>query len=137
MDAPMTSSRPYLVRALYDWIVDNDLTPYLLVDATCEGLSAPMDYADNGRLVLNISQRAVRGLNMGNEWLVFSGRFGGVALDVEVPMRAVMAIYARENGQGMLFNDSDDLPPPPGGGDDSGQDTESTPSRRPNLKVVK
>lgn len=139
MDVPMTSSRPYLIRALYDWIVDNGLTPYLLVDATREGLYAPMEYADNGRLVLNISQRAVRALELGNDLIAFSGRFGGHALDVEVPVRAVMAIYARENGQGMLFNDTDD-DPPPSGGDGSGEqstDNQAQTSRRPNLRVVK
>ena len=138
MDAPMTSSRPYLIRALYDWIIDNGLTPYLLVDATRDGLCAPMEYADNGRLVLNISERAVRALNLGNDQIAFSGRFGGTALDVEVPIRAVMAIYARENGQGMLFNDTDDDPPPSGGGDgEQSTDNQAETSRRPNLRVVK
>lgn len=138
MHTPMTPSRPYLIRALYDWIIDNGLTPYLLVDASRDGLRAPMEYADNGRLVLNISGRAVRELQLGNELITFSGRFGGAALDVEVPVRAVMAIYARENGQGMLFNDTDDDPPPSGGGE-SGQSTDNhaKTSRQPNLRVVK
>lgn len=140
MDAPMTPSRPYLIRALYDWIIDNDLTPYLLVDATRDGLRAPMEFADKGRLVLNISERAVRALELGNDQIAFSGRFGGTPLDVEVPVRAVMAIYARENGQGMLFNDTDDDPPPSGDGDGDGEqstDNQSQTSRRPNLRVVK
>ncbi|MCC5810250.1 MAG: ClpXP protease specificity-enhancing factor [Ectothiorhodospiraceae bacterium] len=133
----MTSSRPYLVRALYDWIVDNDLTPYLLVDAGKEGLEAPMEYADNGRLVLNISPRAVRNLDLGQTDILFSGRFGGHALDVRVPIHAVLAIYARENGQGMLFSDTDDQPPsPPEGDNGKGVDGPSR-SGRPNLRVVK
>lgn len=134
----MTSSRPYLIRALYDWIVDNGLTPYLLVDASDEGLCAPMEYADNGRLVLNVSPRAVRALDLGMEGIDFSGRFGGQAMDVHVPTSAIMAIYARENGQGMLFNDTDDDTPPPSGSQDKGDGSEGPRSdRRPNLRVVK
>lgn len=138
----MTSSRPYLIRALYDWIVDNGLTPYLLVDASGEGLQVPMEYADNGRLVLNVSPRAVRALDLGMEEIAFSGRFGGQAMDVRVPTGAVMAIYARENGQGMLFSDSDDdgtSPPPGGGSPDKGGESGggSKGEGRPNLRVVK
>lgn len=135
----MTSSRPYLVRALYDWIVDNGLTPYLLVDAANEELQAPMEYADNGRLVLNISPRAVRNLDLGQEDILFSGRFGGRPFDVRVPVQAVLAIYARENGQGMLFSDGDDQPPPPSPGDDGGQpgDGGGSHNGKPTLRVVK
>ncbi len=137
MSAPMTSSRPYLVRALYDWIVDNDLTPYLLVDTAKEGLEAPMEYADNGRLVLNISPRAVRNLDLGQADILFSGRFGGHALDVRVPIQAVLAIYARENGQGMLFSESDDQPPSPPDGNGGSETDGPNRSGRPNLRVVK
>jgi len=134
----MSSSRPYLIRALHDWIVDNGLTPHLLVDASVEGLEAPMDYVDNGRLVLNISPRAVRGLDMGMQEIAFGGRFGGHAMDVRVPVGAVLAIYARENGQGMLFNDTDDDSPPPSGPQDKGTGSNGPRGdRRPNLKVVK
>jgi stringent starvation protein B len=135
----MTSSRPYLIRALYDWIVDNGLTPYLLVDAENSGVNAPLEFVDGGRLVLNVSPRAVRSLDLGMEEIAFSGRFGGQARDVSVPVRAVMAIYARENGQGMLFNDSDDDPPSPSGGPDENGDGGEGPrgNRRPNLRVVK
>ncbi|MEX0872838.1 MAG: ClpXP protease specificity-enhancing factor [Aquisalimonadaceae bacterium] len=136
----MTSSRPYLIKALYDWIVDNGLTPYLLVDASGEGLQAPMEYADNGRLVLNVSPRAVRALDLGMQDIAFSGRFGGRAMDVRVPTNAVMAIYARENGQGMLFSDSDDDAPPPSDGPQDNSDVSAAGpkgDRRPNLRVVK
>jgi len=132
----MTSSRPYLIRALYDWIVDNGLTPYLLVDTSAEDLSAPLEYADNGKLVLNVAPRAVRSLDLGNEGVGFSARFGGVPRDVWLPSHAIMAIYARENGQGMLFTDSDggDEPPPDGSSpDDGGGDSD----KRPRLRVVK
>jgi stringent starvation protein B len=125
----MTSSRPYLVRALYEWITDNGLTPYILVDVEKEGLQAPLEYADNGKLVLNVAPRAVRDLNVGNDAVTFSARFGGAARDVFVPMQAVMAIYARESGQGMLFSERDDGDnPPPGPQGKSG---------KPTLRVVK
>lgn len=129
----MTSSRPYLVRALYEWIIDNGLTPYLLVDAEREGLHAPLEYADNGKLVLNIAPRAVRDLNVGNDVITFSARFGGVARDVSVPIPAVLAIYARENGQGMLFTERDE-------GGDGGDTPPAGPqgkTGRPTLRVVK
>src|SRR5690625_3448505 len=104
----MTSSRPYLVRAFYEWITDNGLTPYILVDIEREGLQAPLEYADSGKLVLNIAPRAVRNLQVDNEYITFNARFGGNARDVFVPMPAVLAIYARENGQGMLFGEGED-----------------------------
>jgi stringent starvation protein B len=126
----MTSSRPYLVRALYEWITDNGLTPYILVDVAKEGLQAPLEYADGGKLVLNIAPRAVRDLNVGNDAITFSARFGGVARDVHVPVQAVLAIYARENGQGMLFSERDDGgSTPPAGPQGKGG--------KPNLRVVK
>ena len=138
---PMTSSRPYLIRALYDWIIDNGLTPYLLVDAAREGVQAPTDFADEaGRLVLNISPRAVRGLDLGQADICFNARFGGTPWDVSLPTAAVIAIYARENGQGMMFSD-DDQPEPPGGdgpGESGGDDdTPARSAKRPNLRVVK
>lgn len=130
----MTPSRPYLIRALHEWIVDNDCTPYLLVDAQRDDLDAPVEYADNGKLVLNVAPRAVRGLALGNQLIAFNARFGGVARDVSIPVTAVLAIYARENGQGMLFSEDDggDEPPPEGGGDGSEGE-----ERKPTLRVVK
>ena len=122
----MTSSRPYLIRALYEWIVDNSLTPHLLVDIQVEGVDAPVEFAENGKLVLNLSPRAVRGLSMGNELVTFDARFSGRSRRVSVPVPAVLAIYARENGQGMLFSDRDDGGEPPEGG-----------GGKPRLRVVK
>ncbi len=137
MSVSMTSSRPYLVRALYDWIVDNGLTPYLLVDAANQDVQAPMEYADNGRLVLNVSPRAVRDLDLGQDDILFSGRFGGRPFDVRVPVQAVLAIYARENGQGMLFGEGDDpSSPTPGPGRD-GPDDGGGGGGKPRLRVVK
>jgi stringent starvation protein B len=131
----MTSSRPYLIRALYEWIVDNGLTPYLLIDATQEGLNAPLEYADKGKLVLNVAPRAVRALNLGNNAIDFNARFGGSARDVHLPVQAVLAVYARENGQGMLFSEPDGDEPP---SDSGGGDVSSGGGRkRPKLRVVK
>ena len=129
----MTSNRPYLIRALYDWLVDNDLTPYLLVDATHKRVVVPNEYVDGGRIVLNINPKAVSNLEIGNDWISFSARFSGASQQVMLPPGAVLGIYAKENGQGMLFpseegedkDSPDDEPEPP------------KPGRRPSLKVVK
>lgn len=109
----MTSHRPYLLRALYEWIADNGLTPHLLVDATRPQVLVPTHAVKDGRIVLNVAQRAVAGLEMTNELIRFSARFGGVSHNVSVPVSAVLAIYARENGQGMA------LPPEDGDEDES------------------
>ena len=112
----MTPSKPYVVRAIYDWIVDNNCTPHVLIDAQSEGVMVPLDYVTEGQIVLNISPTAVVSLNLGNDAIAFSGRFGGVPMDVFLPLDSVLGIYARENGQGMIFEDDDDLdgsnPPP-------------------------
>ena len=138
----MNSSRPYLVRALYEWIVDNDCTPHMLVNAEYPPVQAPQGFANDGQIVLNVSPSAVRHLHMDNEAVSFEGRFGGVPHTLYVPVGAILGIYARENGQGMVFDlepsleedeeieldDGDDTPPdsdPP------------RPTGRPSLKVVK
>ncbi len=108
----MSPSQPYLLRALYDWIVDNGMTPYLLVNAEAESVEVPSAYVENGKIVLNISPAAVSGLELGNELVVFNARFSGQPMDVRFPVSAVLAIYARENGQGMVFNE-DTRPSPP------------------------
>jgi len=108
----MTSYRPYLLRALYEWIADNDLTPHILVDAGVAGVRVPAHAIADGRVVLNIAERAVARLQMDNEWISFSARFGGVSQQVQVPMDAVLAIYARETGQGMALP-ADTAPPRP------------------------
>lgn len=99
----MTSNRPYLVRAIYDWICDNNCTPYLLVDATRPGVRVPTHAVKDGRIVLNVAMRAVADLELGNDRIQFQARFGGVSQWVDVPQSAVLAIYAHENGQGMMF----------------------------------
>ena len=134
----MTPSRPYLIRGLYEWIVDNGLTPHLLVNAEGEAVEAPLDYADGGRLVLNVSPTAVRSLDLGNERVAFSARFGGQPWQVNVPIAEVMAIYARENGRGMLFTPEDGGgDPPPEGSDGGGAGPGAGSGNRPGLRVVK
>ena len=135
----MNSSRPYLVRALYEWIVDNDCTPHLLVDAEYRGVQIPAGFANDGQIVLNVAPSAVRNLQMDNEAVSFEGRFGGVSHSLYIPAGAVMAIYARENGQGMVFEiepTSPDDSPADGGGAVDGEGAQR-PAGRPSLKVVK
>jgi stringent starvation protein B len=123
----LNSSRPYIIRAIYEWIVDNGCTPHLLVDVGVDGVDVPQAYVSDGQIVLNISPSAVVGLEMTNEAVFFNGRFGGVATDILVPINGILGIYARENGQGMIFDAAapDDPPQPPSG------------RVRPSLKVVK
>lgn len=128
----MTSSRPYIMRALYEWIVDNQCTPYVLVDASDTNVLVPQQYVKDNQIVLNISPDAVVDLNITNQAVAFNGRFGGVATDVYVPIDAVVGIYARENGQGMVFDPEDSVEPP--------EEPPPRPrkrERRPALKVVK
>ncbi len=125
----MTSSRPYLIRAIHQWIVDNGLTPYVLVNTAAENVTVPTQHIEDNKIILNLSPYAVRELEMTNEKIQCSARFGGVPMVLHFPPRAVLAIYARENGQGMIF-DRD--------GDDGG-DPEPDPPKpgKPNLRVVK
>jgi stringent starvation protein B len=110
--AAMSSNRPYLLRALYEWINDNGLTPYILVDATNPAVRVPPGAAKDGKVVLNIAARAVTQFEITNERIHFLARFGGVSQQVDVPLPAVLAIYAQENGQGMMFPADSQTPPP-------------------------
>ena len=127
----MTSNRPYLVRALWQWITDNGLTPHLVVDANREGVEVPRDFVDDGRIVLNISASAVRDLEMENDFISFNARFSGAPMNILVPLPAVLGIYAQENGQGMLFPESDEETPPPT------SEPPDSKTGRPSLKIVK
>lgn len=144
--ATMSSNRPYLLRAIYDWISDNDLTPYLLVDAAADGVNVPPQVIKNGQVVLNLAMRAVAKLDLGNEWISFQARFSGVSHSIRVPVGAVLALYAQENGQGMMFpaEGQGDHPPPvsrtdaivptaPAGGDGGDKPKRGA----PHLHVVK
>ncbi|MCF7979025.1 MAG: ClpXP protease specificity-enhancing factor [Chromatiaceae bacterium] len=142
----MTSNRPYLIRALYEWIADNDMTPHLLVDAEKPGVVVPRGYVADGRIVLNVATGAVQSLVLGDEAILFSARFSGKSFPVEVPVGAVLGIYARENGQGMLFPEEDadtaassDEPGAESSGDDNGptDGPNDRSPKRPALRVVK
>jgi stringent starvation protein B len=102
----MTSTKPYLVRAIYEWILDNNMTPHLLVDAGYPSTRVPMEFVEDGQIVLNIAPSAVHGLVIDNDWVHFNARFGGVSRNLEIPSEAVLGIFSRENHQGMIF------PPP-------------------------
>lgn len=131
----MTSLQPYLIRAAYEWLVDNNMTPYLLVDATHPQAAVPQRYVNNGKIILNIRPQAVEALSLGNQEIQFNGRFNGEPMLVIVPVAAVLAIYAKEDyKKGMHFDpadfaDADEPPPPP--------PPEQKPSGRPQLRVVK
>jgi stringent starvation protein B len=131
----MRDQRPYLLRALNEWIVDSGCTPHVLVDANQPGVTVPQTAVSDGRVVLNISPAAVRYLHIGDDSLAFEARFGGVARQVSVPLTAILAIYARENGAGMAFEPpAGDPEPPEGGSDDDGAPPGGG---RPGLRVVK
>jgi stringent starvation protein B len=144
--AGMSSNRPYLLRAIYDWISENNLTPYVLVDAGFAGVRVPPQVVKNGQVVLNLAMRAVANLDLGNEWISFQARFSGVSQTIQIPVQAVLALYAQENGQGMMFpadEEGGDMPPPSAPQPD---DTPPTPAAAdgdkpkrgaPHLRVVK
>lgn len=127
----MTSSRPYLVRAIHAWIVDNGLTPQLIVNAELDGVQVPPEHVQDGKIVLNVAARAVHDLTLGDELIEFGARFSGKARVIVVPTKAVLAVYAAENGVGMAFQEEED-----DNGDPSGSPDPQTPSR-PSLRVVK
>ena len=103
MDASFSSNKPYMLRAVYEWILDNDATPYLLVDATKESVTVPQQYIQNGQIVLNVEPNAIQNWFVDNDAISFSARFSGKAMNIFVPMSALLAIYAQENGEGMVF----------------------------------
>src|SRR5690554_6217590 len=109
----MTPSRPYLLRAIHEWIIDNDLTPHILVDASVPGAVVPMQYVEDGKIVFNVAPRAVNTLQMRNDAVEFEARFGGNPMHVYIPIGAVLAVYARENGKGMIFSDEEGTEPTP------------------------
>ena len=129
----MRSSKPYLIRALYEWLLDNEVTPYILVDASCEGVIVPKSLATEAKLVLNLAPSAIDKLEMTNDHLSFSARFGGVAQNIYCPMDSILAIYAQENGEGMMFETEQ-----PSKTEDSKDATEKPKkTTHPGLKVVK
>lgn len=121
----MTPMQPYLLRAVYDWISDNDLTPYILVNADYEECQVPHEYVQNGHIILNISNTAVHDLVLENDWVEFNARFSGEQMNIYIPTPAVLAIYAHENGKGMSFQT------------ESEETEEPSPPKKPKLKLVK
>ena len=130
----MTSNRPYLLRAMYDWISDNGLTPYILVDAAAPGVQVPKSAIKDGRVVLNVAARAVAQLELGQDRVSFVARFSGVSQSVEVPMASLLAIYAHENGQGMMFP-AENQPPPTAG--PTAEDSSAAAKKGSHLRVIK
>ena len=126
----MTSNRPYLIRAFYQWLVDNGLTPYLLVDVNNSDVVVPQQYVEGDRITLNIGPSAVRNLDLGNDYISFNARFSGKPMDVLFPVSSVLGIYAQENGSGMLFPEEEEV--------EADNEPDETPPRgRPSLKVIK
>jgi len=143
MAEKVLSTKPYLLRAFYEWIVDSEMTPHIVVNALFPEIKVPEQYVEDGRIVLNISPEATQGFVVGSEWLEFSASFSQVVEHIALPISAVLAIYAEENGKGMVFNEEDD------DGGDGGDDKNEPPSaptgstskvgksKRPNLRIVK
>jgi len=139
----MSPRRPYLLRAIHEWISDSHCTPHLVVDANHPGVEVPRQFVKDGKIVLNISWTATAQLKMTNDEVSFSGRFGAASMQVRIPIAAVLAVYARETGQGMIFSE-DDVGPAPQGPAPPAKDAGSAPAkpagsaeRRAKFKVVK
>jgi stringent starvation protein B len=125
----MTSLKPYLIRSIYEWIVDNNFTPYLLVNADEPGTRLPIQLVEDGKIVLNIRPAAIQGLVLGNADIEFNARFNGTPMHIVAPVSSVLAIYAKENGKGMVFDQ-----------DDADEEPSNSPKQvpsKPSLRVVK
>lgn len=128
---PKLSRRPYLLRAMHGWVSDSGGTPHVIVDAERPGVQVPRAYIKEGKIVLNVSTSATQRLVLGNDWIEFDARFAGVVHHVRVPVGAVLGIYARESGEGMVFPAEEGGPEPP-----ASPPADET-AKRPQLKVVK
>jgi len=127
----MTSQKPYLIRAIYEWLIDNQQTPYLQVDTLFDGVQVPLEHIQDNQIILNIDPGAVRNYFADNEWISFSARFSGKSMELFIPIDAVIAIYSKENNQGMSFSNTQTAPPPPP------QKPSNTKKERPSLSIVK
>ena len=134
MSAMTTSQRPYLLRAMHEWMTDNGHTPHIVVDAKAQGVDVPEQHVTDGKIILNVSYAAVHDLDLGNDQVSFQARFAGVPRRLVVPVTAVLGIYARETGQGMIFAAQEDGEAEPAEGSD---DEPSPAGGRPHLKVIK
>jgi stringent starvation protein B len=135
----LSSRRPYLLRAMHEWMSDNNQTPHIVVDATVEGVVVPGQFVKDGRIVLNVSYSAASAIQIENDGITFQARFGGTPMAVSIPVRAVLGIYGRESGEGMLFGDEDDgaESAPPESDPEPTPDGPGEPPRRSHLKIVK
>ncbi len=134
----MTPNQPYLLRAFYEWIVDNNLTPYIVVDAHYAGTQVPQEFVQDGQIVLNVSPASTGKLHLGLTELTFDARFGGVPRNIVVPCPAVLAIYAKENGAGTVFTIEENVEPAePATGAESPKADGKPKKGKPNLTVVK
>ena len=136
LELNLTPTRPYLARAIYEWICDNHLTPYLLVDATAANTSVPIEHVQDGQIVLNIVPHAVHALHMSNDAISFSARFGGVSRDIYVPFAALLGIYARENGQGLFFDPSEYADIQTEQDQVESQTQQEQPKKKPSLRIL-
>lgn len=136
----LSPTRPYLSRAIYEWICDHNLTPYILVDATQPYTDVPTQFIQDGQIVLNLAPHAVHRLNMSNDAITFSARFGGVSKDIYVPFAALMGIYARENGQGLFFDPEEYANIAPEQNDlesnNNDQTEQETVKKKPSLRIL-
>ncbi len=132
------STRPYLIRALHEWALDSGLTPQIAVDATLPGVQVPYAFVHDGQIVLNVHPQSVHQLELGNETISFFARFGGKSEPVVIPVRAVLAVYARENGRGIQFPaEEDGVEPPPTAPESSPAAESPAPRKGAHLKRVK
>jgi stringent starvation protein B len=136
-DTPVRSRRPYLLRAMHEWISDSNQTPHIVVDASIEGVEVPRQYVQGGKIILNVSSNATSMLSLGNEVVRFRARFGAATYDVSVPIGAVLGIYARETGQGMIFSEADSPPQPPTPPSEPAPTGGESKRTKPTLKVIK
>lgn len=140
---PVSPRRPYLLRAMHEWMTDNQQTPHMVVDALAEGVEVPRQYVQEGKIILNVSHSATGGLLLGNDKVEFNARFGGATQHISIPMQAVLGIYARETGQGMIFSEADwptNTPPQspePSPTDGAAPSAAGKSAKRAQLKVVK
>ena len=138
-DDQLIPTRPYLIRAIREWAMDNGLTPQLLVDAGVDGIVIPEGHVQNGKIVLNVHTQAVKDLELGNEFITFSARFGGTSHAINLPIQSVVAVFARENGQGIFFQEEEarhQMEQFAGNSEESSPNGQSSGTRQPYLRLV-
>jgi stringent starvation protein B len=138
-DDQFIPTRPYLIRAIREWAMDNGLTPQFLVDAGVDGVVIPKGHAQNGKIVLNVHTQAVKALELGNEFITFSARFSGTSHAINLPIQSVLAVFSRENGQGIFFHEEEaqhHMEQSTGDSEESSPNDQSSGPRRPYLRLV-